>query len=841
MFKRARALRRQALLDEQYRWSNRIHPWWGWGWGSRGYKSDRPDRYSDGSDKCSRNKKDGSKKEDWWEKERARFQQEMERVKKEVEEDPFTALFGKRPRPIRRDDGYQSPWSTFCRNFFGHETQKPTQTTQTNANKTSNAANSESPLRENPVTKDETRLNTSAHEGNPAKQPEKQKAEAQDASPAQPAFRFDPISGRMVPIKLNNPDPSPQSPKDDNGADIPVTTFKSYRAQFGYKPPEDSSNIPGDTATATTSESNKTPETNRGSIEAAVGRDSGKNVLYMAPPNREQRVPSSSPSSGKNNSVSQAADDEPFSGTIKDPRVAALSEQVAPQTDPVLHMASPGVGEAASTSSSNSNGGKSAVPNKPQHKDYSAEEVKTDDVDLLRASDIRAPLYSKKTKYEIDVEKQRNRKELEQEYESFQDPGSDIDAQELRSRVQSYETSSQVSQNAATEQTTPPAKDSIPEQKDIPKSAVRDIPVLSKEIDNEEQVVQEIKHAYEDSYGKITPEHRQPTPRSNQIHQTVAPSSITKDLSRRSPKHPDMKIVTIGSAQGEHSEKDAHRKSQLDDLLKDAKRFNESRDSLMKQIAQTLGRIEPKQSPTPSTTAKPSSSGSTSTSPAFYRVLAYDPATLTVTSAETTSSFYSPDETLHPAEVLPRLNSPAKFLPHFASMQADGYEIVSGGGDILVFKKVREAGKPLNVSDNSFAFTNSIKNETGPENTTVKSQQETVSQTEQKGQASESDTNSTSSSPTMIHRQETVFTGGPPNWSPYPPPGPVEPTPEEKQKAKEEPFLHKASRRILLTGTATAAVCYAIGVVSEYFRTGGSDGRGPEGFTEFEAERRRRE
>jgi len=45
---------------------------------------------------------------------------------------------------------------------------------------------------------------------------------------------------------------------------------------------------------------------------------------------------------------------------------------------------------------------------------------------------------------------------------------------------------------------------------------------------------------------------------------------------------------------------------------------------------------------------------------------------------------------------------------------------------------------------------------------------------------------------------------------------------------------------MLFAGTATAATCYAIGVVTEFFRTGGEDGTGVDGFTAFESERRRR-
>ena len=46
---------------------------------------------------------------------------------------------------------------------------------------------------------------------------------------------------------------------------------------------------------------------------------------------------------------------------------------------------------------------------------------------------------------------------------------------------------------------------------------------------------------------------------------------------------------------------------------------------------------------------------------------------------------------------------------------------------------------------------------------------------------------------------------------------------------------------MFLAGIATAASCYAIGVVTEYFRAGGRDGHRMDGFTAFESERRHRD
>lgn len=75
--------------------------------------------------------------------------------------------------------------------------------------------------------------------------------------------------------------------------------------------------------------------------------------------------------------------------------------------------------------------------------------------------------------------------------------------------------------------------------------------------------------------------------------------------------------------------------------------------------------------------------------PALYRILAYDPSTQRVMTAKNTF-FTSPANERRPtvAEALSGLANPAKFLPHFSSLQNAGYEIVSGNSNILVFRKV---------------------------------------------------------------------------------------------------------------------------------------------------------
>ncbi|KAB8253906.1 hypothetical protein BDV32DRAFT_25182 [Aspergillus pseudonomiae] len=178
-----------------------------------------------------------------------------------------------------------------------------------------------------------------------------------------------------------------------------------------------------------------------------------------------------------------------------------------------------------------------------------------------------------------------------------------------------------------------------------------------------------------------------------------------------------------------------------------------------------------------------------------YRVLAYDPSTLQITRAESNSSFHTTHEFLHPSEILPRLNNPSKFLPYFEEMQVDGYEIVSGSGDILVFKK---------------ALAENAKSELG-----AYVRDEPLLSDE------------------VSCRSNTANTASPVSGS-----GCSETNvPPRKSRSRIGTIL----RRMLIGGFATAATCYALGVVSEYFRTGGQDGRGIDGFTEFESERRHRD
>lgn len=195
---------------------------------------------------------------------------------------------------------------------------------------------------------------------------------------------------------------------------------------------------------------------------------------------------------------------------------------------------------------------------------------------------------------------------------------------------------------------------------------------------------------------------------------------------------------------------------------------------------------------------------SESAPPATYRVLAYDTSTMHVTTADTDTSLAPSDEILRPSDVLPQLSNPAKFLPYFGEMRKEGYEIVSGGGDILVFRRVSD----LEQKPSDKPSLEIKKHEDIPAGGVPKELQE---------QAALKSPHLTQYASTETLKTETE--------------------PPRKQRSA----FNNAIRRMLFTGTAAAGACYAFGVVTEYFRTGGSDGRGVDAFTVFESDRRQRD
>ncbi|KAK2040810.1 hypothetical protein LZ31DRAFT_34126 [Colletotrichum somersetense] len=209
--------------------------------------------------------------------------------------------------------------------------------------------------------------------------------------------------------------------------------------------------------------------------------------------------------------------------------------------------------------------------------------------------------------------------------------------------------------------------------------------------------------------------------------------------------------------------------------------------------------------------------------PTIYKILAYDPTMQAVNTAETTSVVPDSATPLTPAEVLLRLSNPTKFFPYFSTLQREGYEIVSGSGDVLVFRKVREAETGLKGQATP-SFAHAIEKPT-----TYKAPK--VNPIDMMG----SDPvvpSAYSSSPTGYLNYD--YPGAETTEKPPPPFSPVRRrnTISCDSQDFEQPRPPKRSRakKIFLGAAWVGGISYAIGVVGEYFTTGGSDGKGPKGF-----------
>jgi hypothetical protein len=201
-----------------------------------------------------------------------------------------------------------------------------------------------------------------------------------------------------------------------------------------------------------------------------------------------------------------------------------------------------------------------------------------------------------------------------------------------------------------------------------------------------------------------------------------------------------------------------------------------------------------------STSAKASLSisaeASSTTAPSLYKVLAYDSSTLQMNIAETTSSMSATGDAetqpLHPTEVLSRLNNVAKFLPYFADMEKQGYEMVSGSGDVLVFKRIRA---PMDSPEATTKPGHAIMEDLPDKSTPADS-------------VAESTAPNTDSS--KIRRQEDVFSGSGQTWHQE-----DGGSGSSSNQSTEPGWFRKAAKRVFFASTLTAAIAYTLGVVAE--------------------------
>jgi len=167
-----------------------------------------------------------------------------------------------------------------------------------------------------------------------------------------------------------------------------------------------------------------------------------------------------------------------------------------------------------------------------------------------------------------------------------------------------------------------------------------------------------------------------------------------------------------------------------------------------------------------------------------------------------------------------RLSNPAKFFPHFQPLQSQGYEIVSGSGDVLVFRRVR-IGKSASTERLSAqqAHHAQRKRTTNPidgmQGSPIATTGDFASPTGFVNYDLPRGSDPPFKSNIDVRREEPVFSGKS-SW---------------QEESKELPGRKKnRSKKVLVSAIWVAGCCYAVGVVAEFFKTGGIDGMGPQGF-----------
>ncbi|KFY66590.1 hypothetical protein V497_00817 [Pseudogymnoascus sp. VKM F-4516 (FW-969)] len=236
----------------------------------------------------------------------------------------------------------------------------------------------------------------------------------------------------------------------------------------------------------------------------------------------------------------------------------------------------------------------------------------------------------------------------------------------------------------------------------------------------------------------------------------------------------------------------------------------------------TYGAVEPQhQQPVGQFSASENQSagngdGVAAQNPTLYKIIAYNPDTQSILTTETTS-IVPPDnqKPLSPATVMLRLSKPAKFLPHIAPLLNEGYEIASGNGHVLVFRKVRD-GPPLG---SSAANAEPDRNMTNPIDGMQSIRPATGNFASPTGFVNHDLPEYHFKSGVESNHDGHAYGSSGSSWKDQ----------EYYDRAARRQKGKKKVKRLLIGAAWVGGLSYAVGVVAEFFRTGGTEGTGAVG------------
>lgn len=535
--------------------------------------------------------------------------------------------------------------------------------------------------------------------------------------------------------------------------------------------------------------------------------------------------------------------------------------------------------------STSSNKGEASQPSqKPMVTPDKAQAPTNEDLDLLRASDIRASTrYSRRTKQDYEKTKQEKRQELERGFDSQQKDDHDLspiflstvpepskklseDISDLRNSVRirqwlapkfkpvnrvqdsvdkpsrsSDDKKHEVAVEDITAKSTTqkaiikpleiftPSKEVLDaESEDRARtSALRNATLQRKKLEAEireqqRNLAEEIKRIYEEVYGPITVD-------QSQVKGFARIDQLAKEINQAKERAEQYRVKNFII----ECQLALRNTRELCDSVKQKLKamgysiqFSKSTLTTPKKLIATIPHTTHPPSKETVTAEKPARetghppssyfSAIPSKIPWLYKILAYDSSTLQMTIGETKSA--SQLQPLHPTEVLSRLNNVAKFLPYFADMEKQGYEIVSGSGDVLVFKKVRSAaestdsGTSTTISSTATTMPPVSQQTSDPMPSSQNIPATPTDHVSIKSKMSYSDPGTT-----KVHRQEPLFSGSGQTWHYQDSSSSNSSSSEQQRSASAPPTTTRGwFRRVLLAGTFTAALAYAIGAVAEW-------------------------
>lgn len=235
----------------------------------------------------------------------------------------------------------------------------------------------------------------------------------------------------------------------------------------------------------------------------------------------------------------------------------------------------------------------------------------------------------------------------------------------------------------------------------------------------DQRLVAEVRNIYEQAYGTIDAQHRQEV--------------LMKSLASEVPTKHDVEDGDVARALSPYEKKISY--GFADDGLADelkqqappvetdkTQQYDFNADGLADKIAQQekeaytaiaakeraaiarKTKAVSQRNLTPEFKAQTSPASSSTVEPALewkyppvYKVLAYDSGNDKFSTATTTSNFTASEQPISIPQALSQLYHPARFVPYFADLQRDGYQVIYGTRDLLVFKLVNSTHTPVHA------------------------------------------------------------------------------------------------------------------------------------------------